>query len=171
MEATPRPDSYVLTSSIKFNFKAAARRFGLRYYEACVGRIRPQRREQMNKLYSLVFAIGMTTASVMAADAMPAAQYGSLQPRLTIQVATGGCDVGAQPGPDGKCALINARYYSGRHHRYRQASRYAYRTSYYYNSGYVTDADPFAPGSGRFCAYGSYVACVASGTYCLQRCY
>ncbi len=124
----------------------------------------------MNKLISLVFAVGMTTASVVAADAMPAAQYGSLQSRLTIQVATGGCDIGTQPGPDGKCAPINAQYYSGRHHKLHQANRAAYRTSYYY-SGYMSDADPFAPGSGRFCAYGSYVACVASGRYCLQRCY
>src|SRR5260221_13455642 len=105
----------------------------------------------MNKLISLVFAVGMTTASVVAADAMPVAQYGSLQSQLTIQVATGGCDVCTQPGPDGKCAPINARYYSGRH-------RAAYRTSYYY-SRYMIDADPFSPGSCRFCAYRVECSC------------
>lgn len=125
----------------------------------------------MNKLFSLVFAVGITAAGAVAADATPAANSGAVQPHLTIQVVAGGCDVGSQPGPDGTCAPINARYYSSRHHRYRQASGHAYRTSYYYNSGYVSDADPFAPGSGRFCAFGSYVACVASGAYCLQRCY
>ena len=121
----------------------------------------------MNKLFALVFAVGISAASALAADAMP----GSVQPQRTIQVAAGGCGVGSQPGPDGTCAPINARSYSDRHHRYRHAARYAYRTSYYFNSGYVTDADPFAPGSRRFCAYGSYVACLASGAYCLQRCY
>ncbi len=121
----------------------------------------------MNKLISLVFAIGITAAGAVAADAMPAANYGSVQPHLTIQVVAGGCAVGMQPGPDGTCTPINARSYSSRPHRYR----HAYQTSYYYNSGYVSDADPYAPGSGRFCAYGSYVACVASGAYCLQRCY
>jgi hypothetical protein len=125
----------------------------------------------MNKLFSLVFAIGIIAASVVAADATP----GAAHPQRTAQVVVGICDAGSLPGPDGTCAPINTRYYSGRHHRYRQAShqasRNAYRVSYYYNSGYVTDADPFAPGSRRFCAFGSYVACLASGAYCLQRCY
>jgi hypothetical protein len=67
----------------------------------------------MNKLFSLVFAIGIIAASAVAADATP----GSVQPERTIQVVAGGCDAGFQPGPDGTCAPINARSYSDRHHR------------------------------------------------------
>lgn len=113
----------------------------------------------MNKLLSLVFAAGFTAISAAAAYAMPVAPYGSMQARLTIQVA-GGCDVS-----DGNCG----RFYSSRHPRYRQAYWQAYRRSYYYR-GYASNADPFAPGSG-FCTFGSYVACISSGAYCLQRCY
>jgi hypothetical protein len=53
----------------------------------------------------------------------------------------------------------------------RRATRVAHRLNYPYYRGIASGADPWWPGSGPRCSYGSYVACVYTNTACWQRCY
>jgi hypothetical protein len=54
----------------------------------------------------------------------------------------------------------------------RRAYRGTHRLAHYpYYRGYASGADPWWPGSGGHCSYGSYVACVYTNTACWQRCY
>jgi hypothetical protein len=54
----------------------------------------------------------------------------------------------------------------------RRAYRTAQRVSHYpYYRRYASGADPWWPGSGPRCSYGSYVACVYTNAFCWQRCY
>jgi hypothetical protein len=50
----------------------------------------------------------------------------------------------------------------------RSYSRYALRAGY--SGGYVTVRDPLIRRR-PFCPFGSYVACVVSGAFCIDRCH
>ena len=50
----------------------------------------------------------------------------------------------------------------------RSYRRYAFRAGY--SGGYVTVRDPLIQRR-AFCPFGSYVACVASGAFCINRCH
>jgi hypothetical protein len=63
------------------------------------------------------------------------------------------------------------RYYAADYRLEHRAYRYTHRLSDYpYYCGYI-GVDRWWPGSGGRCSYGSYVACVYTGTFCWQRCY
>jgi hypothetical protein len=70
-------------------------------------------------------------------------------------------------------AVENAgQYYAADYRLERRAYRYTHRLSRYpYYRGYASVVDPWWPGSGPRCSYGSYVACVNAGQVCWQRCY
>jgi hypothetical protein len=62
-------------------------------------------------------------------------------------------------------------HYAADYRLERRAYRYTHRLSDYpYYRGY-TSVDPWWPGSGGRCGYGSYVACVNTGAFCWRRCY
>jgi hypothetical protein len=70
------------------------------------------------------------------------------------------------PGPYG-----GGEYYAADYRLERRAYRYTHRLSDYpYYRGY-TSVDPWWPGSGGRCGFGSYVACVNTGAFCWRRCY
>jgi hypothetical protein len=110
------------------------------------------RRKQMNKLFSLVFAVALNIAGVATAHTMPVDRFDLKQVSL-ITTAADGCRGGVHRGPEG-CK-------HSRQHRHNRYSNYAG----YYGSGGSME------GRANFCPFGSYVACVYSGTYCWDRCY
>jgi hypothetical protein len=64
------------------------------------------------------------------------------------------------------------QYYAADYRLERRAYRYIHRRNDYpYYRGYASLADPWWPGSGGRCSYGSYVACVYTNAFCGQRCY
>ena len=63
-------------------------------------------------------------------------------------------------------------YYAADYRQERRTYRHTHRLSDYpYYRGYASGADPWWPGSGPYCSYGSYVACVYANAFCWQRCY
>ena len=64
-----------------------------------------------------------------------------------------------------------AQSYAADYRLERRAYRHSHRISYPYYRGFASGADPWWPGSGPRCSYGSYVACVYTNAFCWQRCY
>ena len=104
--------------------------------------------EQMKKLHLFVLAVGILNAVVL-----PTAH-------ATDRVGFVASDTDT---------VVN-RYSDADYRRERRAYRHNHRGDYSFYRSVAGEADPWWPGSG-FCSYGSYVACVYSGTVCWQRCY
>jgi hypothetical protein len=98
----------------------------------------------MSKAISLVVAVALNIASAASAHTMPVAFFGPWQAELITPIA----DV-VYSGPQ-------VRHYRG------------YRGGYPYYPYY---AGSYRKTHANFCPFGSYVACVYSGTYCWDRCY
>jgi len=102
----------------------------------------------MKKVLLLILAVGISNATV-------------LSPASTAEIAS------LLP-----TALENAgQSYAADYRLERRAYRYTHRRHYPYYRGYASVADPWWPGSGPRCSYGSYVACVNANQFCWQRCY
>jgi hypothetical protein len=103
----------------------------------------------MKKALLLILAVGISNAAGLS----PAATAEMTGLRATA-AGTAGQSFAADDRPE------------------RRAYRYTHRLSQYpYYRGYTSGADPWWPGSGGRCSYGSYVACVYTNAFCWQRCY
>jgi hypothetical protein len=102
----------------------------------------------MKKALLLILAVGVSNAA-----ALSAANATEIATPLTAASGNAG------------------QYYAADYRSERRAFRYTHRVSDYpYYRGYAS-VDPWWPGSGGRCGFGSYVACVNTGAFCWQRCY
>jgi hypothetical protein len=111
----------------------------------------------MKKLLASALAAGILIAGMATAQTMPVARFQSLksrQPILISDLVSSECRNSAD-----QCATP-----TGRRRLRSVAHDFPYMPSRFNVSGY--DA-----GEGRFCGFGSYVACAYAGTYCWRRCY
>jgi hypothetical protein len=99
----------------------------------------------MSKALLLILALGISNAAALSPAA--AAELTGLLPTAT---GTAGQSFAADDRPE---------------------RRATHRLSYPYYRGTTSGADPWWPGSGGRCSYGSYVACVYTNAFCWQRCY
>jgi hypothetical protein len=104
----------------------------------------------------------------------PASQEVSMKKALLLILAMGISNAAAlSSAAAAETAAGNAgQSYAADYRAERGAYRYAHRVSHYpYFRGYTSGADPWWPGHGPRCSYGSYVACVYTNAFCWQRCY
>jgi hypothetical protein len=97
---------------------------------------------------AILVSIGLCLAAT-AAHSMPLSALNTNEPRSAITVADRCVD---------RCGL--SRPYLPYRHALRSR----------YSGGYVTVRDALIQRH-PFCPFGSYVACVASGTFCIDLCY
>jgi hypothetical protein len=103
----------------------------------------------MKKALVLILAVGISNATVLSP-----ANTAEMADRVPTAVENAG------------------QSYAADYPLERRAYRYTHRRSNYpYYRGYASLADPWWPGSGPRCSYGSYVACVYTNAFCWQRCY
>lgn len=114
----------------------------------------------MSKLLSCALAAGIMIAGMATAQTMPVSRFESIkseQKVLVSDLVSNDCRNSV-----GHCTsrFGHRRVYSGARESWHD---FPYMPSRFNVSGY--DA-----GEGRFCGFGSYIACAYAGTYCWRRC-